>query len=215
MPYRSRPRANKPLPEIVARAFRANPIEVQSKLRAAFLGDEPIPQAIKDWADHILAEAPKRTKKGKKVLLWLRYVTHNPERNTAYPELVELVQRMLAEGLVPILIGDGLRDGEAPAGTVDMTLFWKLPLFQGIDMRRAQLQLFEHLKSAHELVGQLGVTTAGMDGPALMGLATMYLTQEPNTRLGLWVGAVPGYEEVVRNDTYLARISQRLKEWKK
>ena len=50
-------------------------------------------------------------------------------------------------------------------------------------MRRAQLQFFEHLRRAHGLVGQLGVTTAGMDGPALMGLPTMYLTDAPNVRM--------------------------------
>jgi hypothetical protein len=94
-----------------------------------------------------------------------------------------------------------------------MTLFWKDPIFQGPDMRRAQLQLFEHLKQARGLVGQLGVTTAGMDGPALMGLPTMYLTDAPNVRLGTWVGAVPGYQEVVRDDGYLERVSHRLSRW--
>ncbi len=209
VPYRSRPRANKHLPEIVAQAFRASPDDVQRELRAAFLGDAPIPQPIADWTDRTLADAPKR----KKVLLWLRHCAYHPARNTSYPELVQLTQQMLATGLVPILIGDALRDGDAPPGTVDMTLFWKLPLFQGADMRRAQLQLFEHLKDAYGLVGQVGVTTAGMDGPALMGLPTMYLTQAPNVRLGRWVGAIPGYQEVVRDDTYLTRISQTLKQW--
>jgi hypothetical protein len=80
-------------------------------------------------------------------------------------------------------------------------------------MRRAQLQLFEHLKRAHGLVGQLGVTTAGMDGPALMGLPTMYLTDEPNVRLGKWVGAIPGYQEIVRDGDYLGRISETLRRW--
>ena len=80
-------------------------------------------------------------------------------------------------------------------------------------MRRAQLQFFEHLKGAHGLVGQLGVTTAGMDGPALMGLPTMYLTGAPNVRLGTWVGTVPGYQEVVRGDGYLERVSDRLRRW--
>ena len=111
------------------------------------------------------------------------------------------------------MIGDALRSDEIPAGAVDMTLFWRLPLFQGIDARRAQLQLFEHLKGAHGLVGQLGVTTAGMDGPALMGLRTMYLTDEPNPRLGTWVGAVPGYQEVVRDGSHLERISRTLERW--
>jgi hypothetical protein len=69
------------------------------------------------------------------------------------------------------------------------------------------------MKRAHGLVGQLGVTTAGMDGPALMGLATIYLTDAPNNRMGAWVGTVPGYREVVRESGYLERISCLLAEW--
>jgi hypothetical protein len=94
-----------------------------------------------------------------------------------------------------------------------LTLFWKDPVFQGPDMRRAQLQLFEHMRHAHGLVGQLGVTTAGMDGPALMGLPTMYLTDAPNVRLGAWVGAVPGYSEIVRSDAHLEAVSRTLRRW--
>jgi hypothetical protein len=94
-----------------------------------------------------------------------------------------------------------------------MILFWKDPVFRGDDGRRAQLQFFEHLREAHDVVGQLGVTTAGMDGPALMGMPTMYLTDAPNVRMGAWVGAVPGYREVVRGSGYLERVSDVLKEW--
>ncbi len=208
VPYRSRPRANKQLPEMVAKAFRADASGVQRTLRAAFLGDEPVPRGIAQWCDHQLAGAPA----GPKVLLWLRYASYQSHRNTDHPELVQLAKQTIAHGLVPILIGDALQD-DAPPGTVDMTLFWQLPIFQGPDMRRAQLQLFEHLKRAHRLVGQIGVTTAGMDGPALMGLPTLYLTQEPNPRMGLWVGAVPGYQEVVRDGAHLERVSQTCKQW--
>jgi hypothetical protein len=80
-------------------------------------------------------------------------------------------------------------------------------------MRRAQLQFFEHLKDTHGLVGQLGVTTAGMDGPALMGLPTLYLTDAPNVRMREWVGAIPGYREIVRETGYLERVTLALSEW--
>jgi hypothetical protein len=209
MPYRSRPRANKHLPEIVARAFRVDPLSAQRKLRAAFLGDAPIPPTVIDWADRKLSGVSL----GKKVLLWVRYGAHHPKRNTIYSELVELARRALAANCVPVLVGDAVRDGGVPSGTVDMTLFWKEPIFQGADMRRAQLQFFEYLRGAHGLVGQLGVTTAGMDGPALMGLPTMYLTDTPNVRLGTWVGTVPGYREIVRADGYLDRVSDQLRRW--
>jgi hypothetical protein len=208
-PYRSRPRANKALPDIVARAFRADAHSAQTRLRAAFLGALEIPPAIADFADRACDPASA----AKKVLLWVRYGAHQKERNTSYAELVALAQRALALQLVPVLIGDGLRGEVVPPGALDLTLFWRQPVFQGADMRRAQLLLFEHLRQKQGLVGQLGVTTAGMDGPALLGLRTMYLTAEPNVRLGRWVGAVPGYEEIVRRDGYLERISRTLASW--
>lgn len=208
-PYRSRPRANKHLPEIVARAFRADPIAAQRRLRAALLGDASIPQGIIDWADRRLGGMSA----GSKVLLWVRYGAHQPTRNTKYAELAELARRTLAAGLAPILVGDAVRDGQIPAGAIDMTLFWKEPIFQGDDMRRAQLQLIEHLKRAYGVVGQLGVTTAGMDGHALMDLETMYLTDAPNVRLGTWVGTIPGYQEAVRGGGHLDRVSDQLRQW--
>ena len=73
-----------------------------------------------------------------------------------------------------------------------MILFWKDAAFRESDARRAQLQFFEHLRGSHGVVGQVGVTTAGMDGPALMGMPTMYLTGASNVRMREWVGAVAG-----------------------
>ncbi|WP_437929287.1 hypothetical protein WMF37_08450 [Sorangium sp. So ce291] len=213
-PYRSRPRAVKQTTEIVARAFKAEPPSAQRRLRAAFLGDAPIPESVTGWVDRRLAEAragePCRRRK---VLLWIREGLHHPHRNTTLAELRELTDLVQRTGLVPVLTGDALRDGQVPEGAVDMTLFWKDPTFRQLDMRRAQLQFFEHLRRAHGLVGQLGVTTAGMDGPALMGLPTMYLTDAPNVRMREWVGAVPGYQEIVRETGYLERVRRVLLEW--
>jgi hypothetical protein len=208
-PYRSRPRANKQTTEVVARAFRADPVGAQQKLRAAFLGDAPIPTAVSGWIDQRLAGWGGRPK----VLVWIRDGAHHPGRNTALSELVEITRRVQQAGLLPILLGDALRHGAVPAGAVDMILFWKDPVFRGDDGRRAQLQLFEHLRDAHDIVGQLGVTTAGMDGPALMGMPTMYLTDAPNVRMRAWVGAVPGYREIVRESGYAEQVSRGLIEW--
>jgi hypothetical protein len=41
----------------------------------------------------------------------------------------------------------------------------------------------------------------------------MYLTDAPNVRMRAWVGAVPGYREIVREPGYLERIDGVLTEW--
>lgn len=211
--YRSRPRAMKQTTEIVARAFKADPSSAQGRLRTAFLADAPIPGSVIAWVDRRLAEARAGESRRKKVLLWIREGVHHPHRNTTLAELLELTDLVQRAGLVPVLTGDALRDAQVPDGAIDMTLFWKDPTFRQLDMRRAQLQFFEHLKRTHGLVGQLGVTTAGMDGPALMGLPTMYLTEASNVRMREWVGAVPGYQEIVREEGYLERVRRVLSEW--
>lgn len=210
-PYRSRPRANKALPDVIARAFREDPRQAQERLRAAFLGNEPISPALRDWVAARFPQADAR----RKVLLWVRHGEHHPGRNTEHAELLMLARMLLENELTPVLIGDAVRGGDLHEEAVDLTLFWKEPLFQAESMRRAQLQLFEQLKLEHGLVGQLGVTTAGMDGPALMGLPTRYLTQDPNVRLGRWVGVVPEYEEIVRGAGFLERIAQTLQAWRR
>lgn len=210
-PYRSRPRAMKHTTELVARAFRADPASAQQMLRAAFLGDQAIPKSIMEWVDRRL---PGRgTPDGKKVLLWIRDGVHHAGRNTSIAELLRLTRCVAGAGLVPVWTGDAVRGGQLPPGALDLILFWKDPVFRQLDMRRAQLQFFEYLKERHGLVGQLGVTTAGMDGPALMGLPTLYLTDAPNVRMREWVGAVPGYQEVVREQDYLERVTRALSEW--
>jgi hypothetical protein len=116
-------------------------------------------------------------------------------------------------GLVPIVIGDALAEGETVGGAPDLALFWMDPLFRGNAGRLSQLQLFECLAKNHSVVGQLGATTAGMDGPALMGMPTLYLTDAPNPRMRQWDGCVPGYREVVRSDGYVERIQGVLRQW--
>lgn len=203
VPYASRPRSNKQLTAIVARAFRADPGAAQRALRAAFLGNTPIPSAVLQWTRERMGVG----REASKVLLWVRQISgHDPERNTAYDELVALARCIVDVGCIPVLYGDAVVGGPPPEEAIDLTLAWKAPLFQGEDMRRAQLQLFEALREEHGLVGQIGVTSAGMDGPALLGLPTIYITERPNVRMQRWVGAVPGYVEVLRAPGYLERI---------
>ena len=207
-PYRPRPASPKHLTHIIAEAFHADAPGAQRTLRTAFLGDESPSASLRSWIDGKVGENPEQ-----KVLLWVRTGDHDVGRNTCFDELRQLSELVLNAGLTPIFFGDAVSADLVPTKGVDLTLCWKEPLFQGPDMRRAQLQLFEELKSSHGLVGQIGVTTAGMDGPALMGLPTLYLTQDCNVRLGRWVGAVPGYQEVVQAPGYFEIIRNTLHHW--
>ncbi|WP_281185437.1 HU family DNA-binding protein [Trichlorobacter lovleyi] len=207
-PYRSRPASPKHLTHIIAEAFRADAQQAQGTLRTAFLGDESPSAPLRAWIDAKVGGMP-----GQKVLLWVRTGDHHAQRNTCFDELRQLSELVVNAGLSPIFFGDNVPRELVPPGAVNLTLCWKEPLFQGPEMRRAQLHLFEELRCRHGLLGQIGVTTAGMDGPALMGLPTLYLTREHNVRLGKWVGAVPGYQEVVREPGYFAIIRTTLQQW--
>jgi len=207
-PYRPRPASPKHLTHIIASAFHADASGAQRTLRAAFLGDETPSATLRSWINGHTGGKPEQ-----KVLLWVRTGDHDAQRNTCFDELRQVSELVLNAGLTPIFFGDDVPADLVPTSGVNLTLCWKEALFQGPDMRRAQLQLFEELRCRHGLVGQIGVTTAGMDGPALMGLPTLYLTQDPNVRLGKWVGAVPGYQEVVRAPGYFETIRNTLHQW--
>lgn len=207
-PYRSRPASPKHLTHIIAAVFRTDASGAQCTLRAAFLGDGSPSVFLRSWIDGKVGGIPEQ-----KVLLWVRTGDHDAQRNTCFDEMRQLSELVVNAGLTPIFFGDAVPAELVQPGAVNLTLCWKEPLFQGPDMRRAQLHLFEELRCRHGLVGQIGVTTAGMDGPALMGLPTLYLTQERNVRLGKWVGAVPGYQEVVREPGYFEIIRTTLHQW--
>ncbi len=208
VPYRSRPANPKHLTDLIARSFRADPAGAQELLRAAFLGCEPPSSTLVEWVARRLGHDPN-----KKVLLWVRISDHDAHRNTDFEELQQIYHRALSAGLTPVFFGDAIDACMQIDAGIDLSLCWKEPIFQGVDMRRTQLQLFEELCQRHGLAGQIGVTTAGMDGPALLGLPTAYLTAAPNVRLGKWVGAVPGYREIEREPGYLERLASVLEEW--
>jgi hypothetical protein len=148
------------------------------------------------------------------VLIWSRKGTHQPERNSDDAELVRWVALAQSVGARVMLMGDPLESSAGlPAGTLDLMHFWKAPIHLGERGRRAQLQAFELLRAEYGVIGQLGVTTAGMDGPALMGLPTMYVTDAPNPRIGAWVGAVPDYVEIVRDGALEAKLAAGIAEW--
>ena len=208
VPYRSRPANPKHLTDIIAQSFRDDPNGAQRLLRAAFLGTDARPPELVEWLAQRVGNDSNE-----KVLLWVRISDHDAHRNTDFAELQQISHLARNAGLTPVYFGDAIDSSVELDGAIDLTLCWKEPLFQGAGMRRVQLQFFEELRQSYGLIGQIGVTTAGMDGPALLGLPTAYLTASPNVRLGKWVGAVPGYQEVVRVPGYMKTLGSILEDW--
>ncbi len=145
-PYRPRPASPKHLTHIIAEAFRADAQGAQRTLRAAFLGDDLPSSTLRAWID-----AKVGGQMGQKVLLWVRTGDHDAERNTCFDELRQISELVVQAGFTPLFFGDAIAPEIVPAGGVDLTLCWKEPLFQGPEMRRAQLQLFEALRCRHGL----------------------------------------------------------------
>lgn len=212
---RPRPRAMKQTTELVGRAFAQDALDAQRRLRAAWLGDEPTeptPLAVRAF---VRARGLEPSTTAPRVALWVRNGAHQPERNTDGDELRALVRLAIDAGLSPLLVGEAPSEDAAIEGAIDLSLHRVEPVFRGELGRRAQLQLFELLRESHALVGQLGVTSAGMDGPALLGLRTAYITAQPNPRMRQWVDAVPGYEELLRDERFLSRVRELFARWAK
>jgi len=209
VPFRSRPASPKHLTDIIAATFRRDPLAAQRQLRRAFLGEQTTPAPIVKWLSEKVGTDTKE-----KVLLWVRTSDHDAHRNTSINELEQTAQLVRAAGVTPVYFGDAMPSNMNLHEGINLTLCWKSSLFQGPSMRRAQLQFFEELRLKYRLIGQMGVTTAGMDGPALMGLPTAYLSDAPNVRFGKWVGNVPRYVEVLRHSGYLDKLRGYLQKWR-
>ena len=182
--------------------------------RAAFLGDAPIPRSRSSIGP--IGRMASASLKRNKVLLWVRRGAHHPTTEHERPQSSSTSSRRALAARARTRPRRRRRPSTAQRSDGRCghhALAGRSPSSRAPRCDAAQLQLFEHLKRAHALVGQLGVTTAGMDGPALMGLETMYLTAAPNVRMCEWVGSIPGYQEVVRSEGYLERISDTLRRW--
>ena len=109
-------------------------------------------------------------------------------------KLIELVG---AAGGVPVLFGNAL---PGVATTHDLREHWLEAPFSGQDVSlRAQLFLFHELVTSRRIAGAIGAKSGAMDGPALLGVPTLYLEYEniPNSkRMKKWLGVVPGFERL-------------------
>lgn len=194
---------------IVADAYGRNPETAQEAVE-----DEWLPEGAKEGtatgrSDMSIAEwcHAKGIGKGPSyAFIWYR---RSGAKGGAHKELdtsataTSQIIRAAREGSAAdriVLIGDGGYDGEAQPD-IDLTEFWTEPgtPFYGSG-RKMQLALFAYLKNANIRVMNVGMRSGALEGPALLGIKTVFLEEKYNLqegRMDQWQGGVvPGFERV-------------------
>ncbi|MDX6743925.1 hypothetical protein [Actinocorallia sp. A-T 12471] len=197
---------------LVAAAYKTmSPAKATAALQAAWLpqGWEtgaaslvPHGETIAQWV------ARKRFDKSKAyAFLWFRRSGAlggaHPELDTCVTATRDLIKTIKRNGLIEnaaiVLVGDaghGITDGV----DIDLTEYWndkRSPFISGD--RRMQLALFAYLVKAGYNLMNIGMRSGALEGPALLGVRTVYLEEIYNLqegRMDQWQGVVPGYRRI-------------------
>jgi len=98
-------------------------------------------------------------------------------------------------------VGDRPGKNIVDAESIDMIKFWERAPFtdlKGVNSRVAQLRLFEYMRRKNFDLISIGMRSGAMEGPALLGIPTIYIEEEGNEqheRMEKWVGKVPGWSQ--------------------
>jgi hypothetical protein len=153
-----------------------------------------------------------------RVFLWVRINKRKPkatahlELDTSVEGLRQITQRIVAENVerrkagipewIIVLAGDSI-DLNVPKNKilkdhcVDMMEFWNDTGWQKSWGRRGQLTLFAWLFARNPQMVNLGMRSGGLEGPALLGIPTIYMEETNNPqreRMMKWVGKVRLHE---------------------
>jgi hypothetical protein len=107
-----------------------------------------------------------------------------------------LAERIKAETkFVPVAVGEDIGLKTVPS----LTTFWEDPVWwvynHDREPRTAQLGLFSYL-AQHYTVRSVGMISGALEGPAMLGIPTMYLEERTSARLDrfkLWSKALPHF----------------------
>jgi uncharacterized protein DUF4157 len=113
-----------------------------------------------------------------------------------------------------VLIGDRGHGHEKHAN-IDLSEFWNEPgsPFKG-EGRKMQLALFAYLVAQDYNIMNIGMRSGALEGPALLGVKTVYLEEQHNFqegRMDQWQGRVPGFQRVELENVPTATGKQELR----
>src|SRR5262249_39806033 len=126
------------------------------------------------------------------------------ELDTSIQGVRQLKELLKQTGRKPVLVGD--RPGkDITADTINMIKFWDeepFKTFKGLDTRIAQLRMFEYMRGAGIDLLSIGMRSGAMEGPALLGIPTIYIEEignQQHERMEKWLGKVPGWSQFTVN----------------
>lgn len=162
-------------------------------------------ETLAEWVRRMFPEGSSASY----ALLWFR---RSGARGGAHRELdtsvsatSDLITALRASTFIKnlriVIIGDSGHGLSAPEIDVDLTEYWKdqRSPFYNAPTRHNQLALFGYLKKSGFNVLSIGMRSGGMEGPALLGIRTIYMQEVLNFQEGRmehWEGKVPGYQRV-------------------
>jgi hypothetical protein len=161
---------------------------------------------------------------GKYALLWVR-LSAKLKKGGAHAELdtsLEGVRNLKAEirrqtDREVVLVGDDPAKPEFLENAINMLQFWDHAPFSTptdrVEKRMAQLRLFSYMvQNGFDLVS-IGMRSGAMEGPALLGVPTVYIEDEDNMQAGRmqkWLDKVPNWTQA-RVETLPTRTGRRYK----
>ncbi|MCK6524506.1 hypothetical protein L6R49_24125 [Myxococcota bacterium] len=177
----------------------------KAKLRRAWFsgGDMPSDLEIKQFLDG------KGIKKGTPyAFLWSRASGRNggahPELDSDDDGLSGLANAVSSLGRTAVIVGDALNSDVATVAgddAIDLIKYWESDPFTGKG-RQAQLKMFDYMARQGYNVVNVGMRSGILEGPALLGIKTIYMEEEGNkqaARMEKLIGKVPGYDRVKLN----------------
>lgn len=174
---------------IVAENFKQDAAAAQERIVEGWLDplsleSHTYAQEIQKWLIFEAAMFPAPSERY--ALLWVKTGDMAAEKShhfTSPGALAQLIEEIPKRtGRIPVLVGDDLGLRTQPY----LGAFWNDPKFQtaaGGGDRVAQLRLFHVLATEYDCVS-IGTRSGGLEGPALVGLRTIYLEEQGNLQPG-------------------------------
>jgi hypothetical protein len=196
---------------VVADAFQKNPslaretlreawfgtsFDLQSKASTASLEAHDLENELMRWLVMDIGMPPAYPY----ALLWVKTGAMTAEKAhhfTAPEALAQLIEGTRKIGRVPVVVGDDVGVHTQP----ELGAFWKNQRFRTIagGGRIAQLRLLDVLNQNYDIVS-VGMRSGILEGPALIGMRTIYLEERGNQQPGRMeklLRSIPNYMRVV------------------